>query len=162
MKKLSWTVILSSRLLTFLIIFWSKPIWSTWKFSFFGIRYSWIRIRIPSQTVYKSLQYWCYMAKIVTLAKAYHEKENPEVFVWMLVSRPSIRLLQPIQGQTCHGCINYDKVVGLCSELLIRLSYYIHLGFCKYESVLANLDFINVDSAYFNVSLIKQKWIESK
>ena len=28
-------------------------------------------------------------------------------------------------------CINHDIVVGLCSELLMRLSYYIHLGFDK-------------------------------
>ena len=26
------------------------------------------------------------------------------------------------------GCINYDIVVGLCSELLMRISYYIHLA----------------------------------
>ena len=26
------------------------------------------------------------------------------------------------------GCINYDIVAGLCSELLMSLSYYIHLG----------------------------------
>ena len=26
------------------------------------------------------------------------------------------------------GCINHDIVVGLCSELLMRLSYYIHPG----------------------------------
>ena len=27
------------------------------------------------------------------------------------------------------GCINHDIVVGLCSELLMRLSYVIHQGF---------------------------------
>ena len=49
---------------------------------------------------------------------------------WMLVSRPTIRLLQSIQGQTCHEGINHD-IVGLCFEVLMRLSYYIHLGFGK-------------------------------
>ena len=29
------------------------------------------------------------------------------------------------------GCINHDIVVCLCSELHIRLSYYIHLGYGK-------------------------------
>ena len=49
----------------------------------------------------------------------------------MLVSCPTIRFLQPIQRQTFHGCINHDLIVGLCSELLMSLSYYIHLGFGK-------------------------------
>ena len=40
--------------------------------------------------------------------------------------RLTIRLQQFIQFQTCHGCINHDIVKGLCSKLLIRLSYYIH------------------------------------
>ena len=39
--------------------------------------------------------------------------------------------LQSIQGQTSHGCLNHDTVVGLYSELLMRLSYYIYLGFGK-------------------------------
>ena len=30
--------------------------------------------------------------------------------------------LQSIQGQTWHGCINHDKVVGLCSKLLMKIS----------------------------------------
>ena len=29
------------------------------------------------------------------------------------------------------GCINHDIVVGLCSDLLIRSSYYIHLRYVK-------------------------------
>ena len=37
--------------------------------------------------------------------------------------------VQPIQGQTSHECINHNIVVGLCSELFMRLSYYIHLRF---------------------------------
>ena len=40
-------------------------------------------------------------------------------------------VLQSIQGQTCHGCINHDMPVGLCSELLMRLSYHIHQAFGK-------------------------------
>ena len=28
-------------------------------------------------------------------------------------------------------CMNNEIVVGLCSEPLMRLSYYIHLGYCK-------------------------------
>ena len=39
--------------------------------------------------------------------------------------RPS-DFLQSIQGQTNHGYINNDILVGLFSELLTRLSYYIH------------------------------------
>ena len=43
--------------------------------------------------------------------------------------------LQSIKGQVCHGCINYDKVVGLYSELFMRFSYYIHRAYGKkYES----------------------------
>ena len=30
-------------------------------------------------------------------------------------------------------CINRDIVVGLCSELLKRLSYYIHLAYCNHK-----------------------------
>ena len=47
---------------------------------------------------------------------------------FQLVSLPTIRLSQYIQGQTCHGCI---VIVGLCSMLLMRLCYYIYLGFGK-------------------------------
>ena len=39
--------------------------------------------------------------------------------------------VQSIQGQTFHGCINHDKVVGLCYELQMTLSYHSHLGFGK-------------------------------
>ena len=39
--------------------------------------------------------------------------------------RPS-NILQSIRGQTCH-----DKVVGLCSELIIMLYYNVYLGFDK-------------------------------
>ena len=50
----------------------------------------------------------------------------------MLVLRPTIRLLPSIQGQTYHGCVKHDiLVVGLWSKLLVRLLYYIHLGFGK-------------------------------
>ena len=49
----------------------------------------------------------------------------------MFVSSPTIRLLKYFQGQTCHGCINHDIIVGLWFELLMRLSYYIHLWFGK-------------------------------
>ena len=40
-----------------------------------------------------------------------------------LFSSPTIRLYQSKQGDTCHGCINYDIELGLCSELLMRLSF---------------------------------------
>ena len=36
----------------------------------------------------------------------------------------------PIQGQTCHGCINNDILVGLYSKLM-RFYYYYHLGIGK-------------------------------
>ena len=49
----------------------------------------------------------------------------------MLVSRPTIRLLQTIQGQTCHGCINHDVVEDLSSDLFMKLSYYIHRAYGK-------------------------------
>ena len=51
----------------------------------------------------------------------------------MLISRPTIILCKSIQiqCQTCHGCFNRGIVVSLCSELLMRLSYYIYLGFGK-------------------------------
>ena len=57
--------------------------------------------------------------------------ENSQFFslFWMLVSSPTIRLLCNLFK--CHGCINNATVVGLCSELLMRLSYYIHLRFGK-------------------------------
>ena len=29
------------------------------------------------------------------------------------------------------GCTNHDIVVGLCSDIFMRLSYYIHLGYGK-------------------------------
>ena len=45
------------------------------------------------------------------------------------VSRPTIRLLQSMQGPTSQGCINRNIIVGICSELLVRLPYFIHLGF---------------------------------
>ena len=47
--------------------------------------------------------------------------------VWMVVSRPTIRLLQSTQGQTCNEYHYYFTLVGLCSKLLMRLSYYIFL-----------------------------------
>ena len=49
--------------------------------------------------------------------------------ICLFVFHLTIRLLQSIQGQTCHGCINNDIVIGVGSELLMRLFYYIHLGF---------------------------------
>ena len=39
--------------------------------------------------------------------------------------------VRSIQGRTCHGCISHYIVVGLCSEVLMILFYYIHLGFGK-------------------------------
>ena len=35
--------------------------------------------------------------------------------------------VQSIQCQTCHKFINHDILVGLCSDLLMRLSCYTHL-----------------------------------
>ena len=36
------------------------------------------------------------------------------------------------ESQTaCHQCINHDIVIGLCSELVMRLFYYIHPGYGK-------------------------------
>ena len=32
--------------------------------------------------------------------------------------------LQSVPGQTCHGCVNHDIVIGLCSKLLMWLSYH--------------------------------------
>ena len=50
----------------------------------------------------------------------------------MLILRPTIRLLQSVlEGQISHGCINHDIFVALFSELLMRFSYFIHLGFGK-------------------------------
>ena len=34
--------------------------------------------------------------------------------------------IKSVHGQTCHGCINHGTVIGLCSDLLTRLSFYIH------------------------------------
>ena len=48
--------------------------------------------------------------------------------------------LPSILGQTCHECINHDTVVGLCSELLMRLSYYIHRSYGKNASTLAGIE----------------------
>ena len=42
--------------------------------------------------------------------------------------RPS-DFMQSIQDQTCHRCINHDILVSLCSKMLMKLSYFIHLGF---------------------------------
>ena len=39
--------------------------------------------------------------------------------------------LKSIHGQACDGCINHDIVVGLCSKLLMRSSYYIHRAYVK-------------------------------
>ena len=36
-----------------------------------------------------------------------------------------------VKGQICYACIYHDRAIGLCSELLVRLYYYIHLGFNK-------------------------------
>ena len=49
----------------------------------------------------------------------------------VLFSRPPIRLLQSILGQTCQGCMNHDMLVDLCSELIMRLSYYIRRAYGK-------------------------------
>ena len=40
-----------------------------------------------------------------------------------LFSRPTITLLQSIQGQTCNGCINHDIAIGLCSELPMSIYF---------------------------------------
>ena len=45
---------------------------------------------------------------------------------FIVVLRPTIRHLQSILRSTCHGCNNHDIVIGLCSKLLMRFSYYIH------------------------------------
>ena len=47
------------------------------------------------------------------------------------VSRLTIRLLQSIKEPTFREGINHDIVRGLCSEQLMKLSYYIHLGFVR-------------------------------
>ena len=36
-----------------------------------------------------------------------------------LFSRPTPRLLVYIQGQTCHGCINHEIIIGLCKSCLL-------------------------------------------
>ena len=58
-----------------------------------------------------------------------------------------------IHGKTFHGCINHDiVVVSLCCDLLMRLSYYIHLVFgnklfahmdCELSSLLLCHDLVN-------------------
>ena len=48
--------------------------------------------------------------------------------------------LQSTQGQTCHGSINHDIIVGPCSEFPMRLSYYIHRAHRKKFSTLANIE----------------------
>ena len=55
------------------------------------------------------------------------------LFVRMLVFhvRPSNFLGSLFKVRHFMGCINHDIVVGLCSELLMRLSYYINLGYGK-------------------------------
>ena len=52
---------------------------------------------------------------------------------WLLVLHPTIRLLQYIWGQMAYQswCINHDNVVIICSKLLVRLSYYMNLGYGK-------------------------------
>ena len=34
-------------------------------------------------------------------------------------------------GRHVNVCINYNIIVGLCSELFVRLSYYITVGYGK-------------------------------
>ena len=51
---------------------------------------------------------------------------------WMLVSSWTIILLQYVKVKHVIGAlIDHDMVVGLCSKLIMRLSYYTHLGFGK-------------------------------
>ena len=57
---------------------------------------------------------------------------RPSLFlaVSLLFSRPTIRLFCSLfKFRHVIGWIHHDKVIGHCSELLIRLSYYIHLGY---------------------------------
>ena len=71
-----------------------------------------------------------------------------------LFSRPTISLLQPVKVQACHGCINREKIVGLCSELLMRLSYCIQRanGFFNSNTAIFSvsyfLDFVFIFSKY--------------
>ena len=46
-------------------------------------------------------------------------------------SCPTTKLLQSIQGEACHGCLNHDIVVGLYSKLLKRLSFYTYQAYGK-------------------------------
>ena len=48
-----------------------------------------------------------------------------------IVLGPTIRLQQSTQGQTCHKCKIHDIVAGLCSELILKLIYNVHLVFGK-------------------------------
>ena len=50
--------------------------------------------------------------------------------VWLLFLRPTIRLFAVYLrlDSIFIWYSNHDIVVGLCSELFMRLSYYIHLG----------------------------------
>ena len=58
-----------------------------------------------------------------------------------LFSRPTIKPLQFIQGQTCYGCISHD--IGSSRPLLrelMKLSYYIHRAYCKKLSNVAEIE----------------------
>ena len=53
---------------------------------------------------------------------------NDLTVVLMFVLKSDHRTFESIQDLTCHGFINHDIVVGFCSEQLMRLAYYNHLG----------------------------------
>ena len=59
------------------------------------------------------------------------QTKNKFIFCFIACFTSYHQTLQSIQGQACLRCINHDKVVGLCSEVLMRLSYFIHIGFDK-------------------------------
>ena len=58
---------------------------------------------------------------------------NPAMRVGLDFLRPTIRLVYSLFKARRHVivCINHAIIVGLCSLLLVRLSYYIHLGYGK-------------------------------
>ena len=66
------------------------------------------------------------LAKTVLLWYSKLSQNNFSFLEFLFNVRPS-DFVRSILDQTCPGCIYH--VVGLCFKLLMRLSYYIHLGF---------------------------------
>ena len=68
----------------------------------------------------------CEFCKAVVFFIKCHMTTLGRFFLLFFYVRPSDILLSILRSDMCHGCINHDIVVGPCSKLLMRLSYYIH------------------------------------